>query len=190
MSSVRMIPQYDTKLFTEVWEEVNDFVYDYQHNGIPVTITPENAGVLYWLLSARYANNPIANWDDYQFKLKVFAIIFQYGPTWEKRLQIQSTLRNLTDADLEKGTEAIHNHALNPSTAPANDAYTALNYMNEQNASVYKKSKMDRYGQLWDLLATDVTGDFLNKFQKCFKQFVRPEKTWIYVTDDSEEDDE
>ena len=48
---------------------------------------------------------------------------------------------------------------------------------------------MDAYAQLWELLSTDVTAEFLSKFQKCFKQFVRPEKTWIYVTD-LEEDDE
>lgn len=52
---------------------------------------------------------------------------------------------------------------------------------------LYDKSKMDAYQQLWDLLDTDVTGEFLDKFQKCFKQFARPERTFIYVTEDEED---
>ena len=49
---------------------------------------------------------------------------------------------------------------------------------------------MEAYAQLWDLLAIDVTGEFLNKFQKLFKQFVQPERTWIYVTELDEVEDE
>lgn len=76
-----MIPEYDTKLFTDVWEEVNDFAYDYQHIGIPTTIAVQSVITLYYLLYARYGNNPIANYDEEQFKYKMFSIVFQYGPT-------------------------------------------------------------------------------------------------------------
>ena len=128
--------------------------------------------------------------DEEQWKYKIFSIIFQYGPTWEKRLAIQQELRGLDLAALREGSKAIYNHAFNPSGEPATDSDTALNYINDQNQTLYKKSKMDAYGQLWELLNTDVTGEFLAKFQKCFKQFVKPERTWIYVTDlDEEEED-
>lgn len=76
-----MIPRYDTKLMTEVWDNVNDFCYDYQHVGIPITISVENAATLYYLLYARYGNTPIANYDVNQWKYKMFSVIFQYGPT-------------------------------------------------------------------------------------------------------------
>lgn len=186
-------PKYDTKLFTEIWESVNDFCYDYQHVGIPTTISVSNAITLYYLLYARYANNPIANYDEEQFKYKIFAIIFEYGPSWEKRLSVQQSLRGLSEEDLRLGSKAIYNHAFNPSQAPSTGTLTELDYINDQNTTNYKKSKMDAYGQLWELLKTDVTGEFLAKFQKCFKQFVTPEWTWIYVTEleqDSEEDDD
>lgn len=183
-----IIPQYDTKLFTDIWDESSKFVYDYKHVGIPTTITDSNATTLYYLLYAKYANNPIANYDENQFKYKVFSIIFQYGPTWEKKLSIQDTLRGLqlddlindgaidelfnhsglngvtesTTGSLNKSTAntgtqktahtgtvgvihnndvqnsgndtTINNHALNPSSAPAVDAYSPLSYINEQNA--------------------------------------------------------
>ena len=275
-----MIPQYDTKIFTDIWNRVSEFIYDYQHVGIPTTISTTNATTLYYLLYARYANNPIANYDEEQFKYKVFSIIFQYGPTWEKRLSIQQTLRGLQLADLvddgsfselfghqgasssnttnasnstrttdndtsstgtvtidtDNDTTDVKNHAYNPSTAPAVNAYDPLGYINEQNATknvldgtqkttnnlagtsdttdqVYANSvtgitnndsatdsttrtltagKLKAYERLLALLESDVTGEFISKFRVCFKQFVLPERTWIYVSeeDDDEGDDE
>lgn len=289
--SREMIPQYDTKLMNEIWIDAQSFLYDYQHVGIPTTISTVNATTLYYLLYARYGNNPIANYDEEQFKYKVFSVIFQYGPTWEKRLSVQNTLRGLQLADLidngslhelfshtgsenssktgsdgntrtyqEAGTntgtqavahtgtvraqgetEDIKNHAYNPGTAPANDAYSPLSYINEQNANknevdstttynntdtttnnladaksgtitdsrqlsdtvtgqeasnnetttVMTAGKLKAYEKLLELLDADVTGEFISKFKICFKQFVMPERTWIYVTElDEEEDDE
>ena len=316
MSNVEMFPQYDTKLMTDVWSQASDFLTDYQNAGIPTTISNQNATTLYYLLYAKYGNTPIANYDENQWKYKMFSVIFQYGPTWEKRLDIQTTLRGLQIADLidngsyralssqsgsetssktgsdnntrtlnttEKNTgtsalantgtdttastgtqsvartgtvgttgetEDIKNHAFNPSTAPAQNAYSPLNYINEQHATkndvnstvtnnltdtttndlenqtthnttstttndlsrsdtgtikddrtitdstsaentsqnetttVMTAGKLKAYEKLLELLQTDVTGAFINKFKVCFKQFVMPERTWIYATEE------
>lgn len=313
-----MFPQYDTKLMTEVWSQASEFLTDYQNAGIPTTISNQNATTLYYLLYARYGNTPIANYDENQWKYKMFSIIFQYGPTWEKRLSIQDTLRGLQISDLvdngsfhelfshsasetssktgsdnntrtlnttEKNTgtsavantgtdttdstgtqgvvhtgtvgttgetEDIKNHAYNPGTAPAQNAYSPLNYINEQNATknnanstvtnnltdtttnnlqnqtthnttstttndlsradtgtikddrtitdstnaentsqnetttVMTAGKLKAYEKLLELLETDVTGEFINKFKVCFKQFVMPERHMIYVTEDND----
>ena len=313
-----MFPQYDTKLMTEVWSQASEFLTDYQNAGIPTTISNQNATTLYYLLYARYGNTPIANYDENQWKYKMFSIIFQYGPTWEKRLSIQDTLRGLQISDLvdngsfhelfshsasetssktgsdnntrtlnttEKNTgtsavantgtdttdstgtqgvvhtgtvgttgetEDIKNHAYNPGTAPAQNAYSPLNYINEQNATknnanstvtnnltdtttnnlqnqtthnttstttndlsradtgtikddrtitdstnaentsqnetttVMTAGKLKAYEKLLELLETDVTGEFINKFKVCFKQFVMPERTFIDVTEDND----
>lgn len=318
MSNVEMFPQYDTKLMTEIWSQASEFLTDYQAAGIPTTISVQNATTLYYLLYARYGNTPIANYDENQWKYKMFSIIFQYGPTWEKRLSIQDTLRGLQISDLvdngsfhesfshsgsesssktgsdnntrtlntiEKNTgtsalantgtdttastgtqsvahtgtvgttgetEDIKNHAYNPGTSPAQNAYTPLNYINEQNATknnvdstvtnnltdattndlqnktthdttstttndlsradtgtitdaraitdsaeanntsknetttVMTAGKLKAYEKLLELLETDVTGEFINKFKTCFKQFVMPERTFIYVTEDND----
>ena len=314
----KMIPQYDTKLMTEVWSDASGFLTDYQNVGIPTTISNQNATTLYYLLYARYGNTPIANYDENQWKYKMFSIIFQYGPTWEKRLDIQTTLRGLQLSDLidngsyralssQSGTETssktgsdnntrtlnttekntgtsalantgtdttastgtqsvartgtvgttgetedIKNHAFNPSTAPAQNAYSPLNYINEQHATkndvnstvtnnltdtttndlenqtthnttstttndlsrsdtgtitdaraitdstsaenssqnetttVMTAGKLKAYEKLLELLETDVTGAFINKFKVCFKQFVMPERHMIYVTEDED----
>lgn len=190
MANNENFPRFDTKLFTEIWEDSSSFLADYQSIGIPTTISTTNATVLYYLLYSRFANNPIANLDEEQWKYKVFAIIWQYGPTWERRLSIQQTLRGLSEDDLIKGSKAIYNHAFNPNEAPSTATLDEISYINDQNTTNYKKSKMEAYAQLWDLLAIDVTTEFLNRFQKLFKQFVQPEKTFIYVTDLEEEDDD
>ena len=316
MNNVEMFPQYDTKLMTEVWSKASDFLTDYQNAGIPTTISNQNATTLYYLLYAKYGNTPIANYDENQWKYKMFSIIFQYGPTWEKRLDIQTTLRGLQISDLldngsyraissqsgsetssktgsdnntrtlnttEKNTgtsavantgtdttastgtqsvartgtvgttgetEDIKNHAFNPSTAPAQNAYSPLSYINEQHATkndvnstvtnnltdtttndlenqtthnttstttndlsrtdtgtitdaraitdsvsaenssqnetttVMTAGKLKAYEKLLELLDTDVTGEFINKFKVCFKQFVMPERHMIYVTEE------
>lgn len=190
MSNVKMLPQYSTVLFTDIWEDKDAFLADYTTLGIPTTISNTNATTLYYLLYARYGNNPIANRDEEQFKYKIFSIVFQFGPTWEKRLSIQQSLRGLTEDDILKGGKAIYNAALNPSTAPTTGSLEELEYINSQNTTNYKKSKMDAYSQLWELLSTDVTGEFINKFRICFKQFVAPERPLIYVTEDDSEDED
>lgn len=188
-----MLPEFDTIRFTDVWDNAADFIGDYKASGVyeltNSRIADDSANALFYLLYGRYANNPIANFDVTQFKYKVFGIIFQYGPAWEKRLDIQAKLRALSESNPEfrKGSKAIYNQAMNPATSPSTAQLDELTYINQQNTTNYNKSLMDAYAQLWSLLDTDVTEDFLKKFQKLFKQFVMPEHTYIYVTEDEDD---
>lgn len=188
-----MIPQYSTVLFTDIWDDVDEFKSDLADSpfaGCISTSNPDNVSIVFYLLYARYGNNPIANLDEMQWKFKIFSVIFQYGPTWEKRLDLQSKIRALTESDLLTGSKAIHNHAFNPSTAPSTGSLTELTYINDQQTSSFKKNKLDAYTQQWDMLETDVTEDFLNKFKKCFKVFVSPESPLLYVSDTPEDEEE
>ena len=187
----RMIPQYSTQLFCDIYEDAETFKEEFLESPFAGSISatsPDNVTLLFYLLYSRYGNNPIANEDITQFKYKLFATIFQYGPSWEKRLDIQKKLRELSDDEILKGSKAIYNTALNPSTAPSTATLEELNYINSQNTTNYKKSKMDAYAQLWELIDTDVTEDFLVKFRRCFKMFVSAEKPLLYVTEEDEED--
>lgn len=181
--------EYNTLLFTDVWDEVAKFVADYKASGIPTTISDANAMTLYYLLYARYGNTPISAMDEYQWKTRVFSIIFQYGPTWEKKLEIQQAVRRLTINDLKKGATTIYNKALNPATIPepSTDSEDYINYINEQNVSKVEKNSSQAYAEWMSLLEEDVTGYFLRKFDGCFKKIVRPEKTLEYVTEDDYE---
>lgn len=180
---------FNTRTFGEIYPTVDVFVNDYNSIGIPAKIDENSVNTLYYMLLAKYASNAIINSSEAQFKYKLFLIIFEYGPTWEKKLEIQEKIRGLTDAEIEKGTQAIYNSAMNPDGTPATDATTPLNYINSQNTTNYKKSKMDAYTQLWGLLATDVTEDFLKRFKVLFNPMsigVHP----TYFVSDAEEDGE
>ena len=183
---LQMTPQYNTVLFCDVWEDYSQFKIDLEDSLFAgkIDISEKSLEVIFALLYAKYGNNPIANNDVNQFEAKVFGIMFQYAPTWEKRLDIQKKLRELSDEDLLKGGKAIYNNALNPDGSPATQSLEELSRINSQSTTNYKKSRMDAYAQLWDLLDTDVTGEFINKFKICFKQFVRPEEPLLYYEGD------
>lgn len=188
-----MLPQYTTKLFTGVWDEMSDFVSDYKSSGLYVTnnkISDSSAGTLYYLLYARYGNSPIANRDVNQFKYKVFSIIFQYGPKWEKDLAIQTAIRGLTEDEIRLGSKAIYNQALNPQTEPSTAALSEISYINQQNTTNYKKSPLEGYAMLEGLLRDDITKIFIDKFNICFKKFVNNELPLIYVSDAEEDEDD
>lgn len=190
------LPSYDTKLFSEIYSEASKFVADYKASGLydataghlNNSLSDEKATTLFYLLYAKYANNPIANLDENQFKYKMWSIIFKYGPAWEKKLDIQNKLRELTEDEIRLGSKAIYNHAYNPSTEPSTASLEELTAINEQNTTNYKKSKLDAYGALWQIIVSDVTGAFIKKFERLFKQFVTPERTWIYVQELEDEE--
>ena len=159
MSNTSMKPMYDTNLFCEIWDSSDKFLADYNNTGteftnqVPPTISQENALMTYLLLFSRYGNNPIANYDVTQFKNKIFTIIWQYGPAWEKRLSMQEDIRNLTLQEITQGTKTdwssegtqsqnnsgtdttINNHAYNPSTAPTTQSTNELDYIDQQQVA-------------------------------------------------------
>lgn len=170
---------YSTKIFTEVWDRVEKFVNDLQNSPFANSISVDTANKLYYLLYQKYGNNPIANEDENQFKYKVFGIIFEYGSTWEKKLEIQVKLRGLSDDDLTLSGKSINNHADNPDEAPYTASEESLPFISAQNVNTSQRGKLEAYSVLWGMLE-DVTEPFLRKFEKCFKIMVCPTKVIIY----------
>ena len=180
-----MIPEYSTVTFTDVWDNIDDFKFDLANSPFGGCIHqgetaggvtyPDNVALVFYLLYARYGNNPIANRDINQWKFKVFSVMFQYGPTWEKELSIQKEVRALNIEDLRKGTTNIINNAVNPSTTPSTQDTNELPYVTQQNVSKNTRSIADGYALLLSLLKDDVTEVFLKRFQKLFLTIVQPE---------------
>ena len=190
-NSVLFISGRDTLLFTEVWEDYDSFKTDYdaliagfEENTTPVLAT--SLKTIFYLLFARYGNNPIANSDIGQFKMKIVSTIYAYGPMWQRKQAIQTSLRSLTDADLLQGAKQIYNHALNPSSEPSTSSLTELTYINDQNTANHQKSKMEAYSILWSLLHADATKEFLDKFKKCFAVFVDKMRVPFYIENDDD----
>lgn len=177
---------FRTRTFTEIWDNAADFISDYENNGIPVVVDTSNINTLYYLLYSRFGNSHIASSDEERFKYSVFRIIWEYGPAWEKKINLQAKLRSLTEDELIEGSKQIYNNASNPAAQPGTFSDEELKYINTQNVSKNKKGKLEAYSLLLDLLEDDVTEAFLNKFNKLFISIVQPELPLWYVSDDEE----
>ena len=177
---------YRTRKFTDIYDNVDDFLEDYSNNGLPMLVDTTNMTTLFYLLYARYGNSSIASSDENQFKYKLFSLVFQYGPTWAKRLEIQDKIRNLTEDELRESAKALYNHSYNPSTLPSTDTVDELLTINEQNVTKHRRSKTDAYALLNDLLETDVTEEFISKFKKLFITIVEPELPLWYVSNEED----
>lgn len=175
---------YRTRTFADIFEDYEEFSSGYENSGINEGTKYELDAVqkAYYLLYARYGNSHIAYSDENQFKYALYSIIWQYGPTWAKRLEIQADLRDLDEDELVRGSKAIYNHAFNPNTEPSTATLEELTTINDQNTTNYKKSKLEAYGILWELLKTDVTNEFLNKFKKLFIVVTAPDYPLLYET--------
>lgn len=173
---------FRTRTFTDIYSDFESFKTDYIDCDIPTTLDDTALKTLYYLLYARYGNSNIASSDETQFKYKVFSTIFMYGPAWQKRLDIQKKLIDLGDDEILVGATAIYNSAYNPETAPNTQSTEELNYINQQNVTKYKKSKLEAYAVLEELIKTDVTEQFIGKFKKLFITIVEPELPLWYTT--------
>lgn len=168
--------------FTDIYPDATSFVTDYTNSAIPTTISNDTATTLYYLLYSRYGNSVIASSDTNRFKYDLFATIFSYAPTWEKRLDVQEKLRELSDEELITGQATINNHSYNPSTSPSTSTLDELTTINEQVTQKGKRDKLTAYTELLRALWTDVTEQFLDKFQKLFLIILQPELPLWYAT--------
>jgi hypothetical protein len=178
-----------TPKFTDIYPTVNDFLNDYNSSAIPTTISEQSATILYYLLYSRFGNNRIASLDRNRFKYDLFGTTFSYGPAWEKKLDIQKQLRELSDTDLLTGATQIINHAYNPGTAPTTATLDELTGINEQNASKLKKDKLNTYTTLYNVLVDDVTEKFISKYRKLFITVLQPVDMLHYETIEETDND-
>lgn len=179
-------PMYNTQYLTDIFPDVTSFLDDYKNNGLPTLLSDKSVATIYLLLLGRWATTPIANMSEDYFKMKLFSIVFTHGPSWEKRLEIQEKIRGLSEEDIVKGSKIIYNNAENPSTTPSTGALDELSYIDRQSVNKSIRGKPEAYALLWDLIKTDVTTEFINRFKVCFKQFVKPERPLLYVEEDEE----
>ena len=189
MPSPWFAPKYNTLTFAQIWDSLAKFTADY-NDGIqyfyqnPSPLKPDSVSTLYFLLYAKYGNSPIANNDVNQFKFKVWSIIYAYGPMWEKKQEIEDAVRGLTEDELLRGSKQIYNHAYNPSSTPSTATLEELTYINDQNTATHKKSKMEAYSILWELLHASETEEFLRQFKKLFSVAVADQFVPFYIEEE------
>ena len=178
--------EYCNPSFVEIFNSSNSFLEGYHHCGIPTTISDESATTLFYLLYAKFGSTPIRSNDPNIFAYRVFQTVFQYAPAWEKRLEIQEKLRELSleaGSELFQGGKAIYNHASHDGSAPTTQTLTELSFVDSQNTTNYKKSKVEGLAILNDLLEDDVTEELLGRFTKLFSKWLAPDSIPYFVTE-------
>lgn len=174
---------YRTRKFTDIWDAYEVFFQEFKDSPFKDALKDESIKLTFYLLYSQYGNSHIANADENQFKYKLFSIMFMVGPTWEKRLEVQKILRDLSEDELILGAKQIHNHAFNPGTAPGTSTLEELTTINDQNTSSYKRSKLEAYTLLWDLLKLDVSKIYVKEFKNLFLAIVEPQEPLWYITE-------
>lgn len=185
--TMELYGNFRTRKFSDIFPDEETFAEEMAATPFDGFISDTSLNLLYYLLYSQYGNSHIANSDENQFEYRMFATIFQFGPTWEKRLEIQKSIRELTLDQIKDGGKAIYNHANHPGQAPTTSSLNELAYIDDQNTTNYKKSDLEAYNLLWNMLDTDVTKDFIAKFRNLFLTIVEPELPLWYSSDEDNE---
>jgi hypothetical protein len=182
--------KYWHNTFLEIYEDLDAFKTDLA-SYLPtfdstMSLTAQQQSTIYYLLVARYGENPIANNTEDLFKTKLFARIYAYAPLFFRKRQIQDTLRSLTEDEIRLGSKQIYNHAFNPSTTPTTATLEELEFINDQNTANNKKGKLDGYMLLWSMLSSNEVEDFLKKFKSLFQFYLDREVPYWYNEEEGE----
>lgn len=165
-----------TRTFAEIYPTVDDFKAAYDSNpfATATNIGADDITKIYYLLFANYGNSSICSSDEYRFEIKLFSIVYQYGPTYIQKTLIQKAIREKALNDFKTGGKVIYNSALNPNVAPTTDTLTELPFINNQNTNNYVKSDAESMQIKWELMDDSLESEFLAKFKSLFLKIVNP----------------
>ena len=171
---------YKNKSFSEIFPDFETFLNEYKSNGFGVSIKDETVRVIYYAIYATHGEDRPASLNTNMFKYKLWYIIYNYAPTFEKKTELQLKLRSLTDEEILDGTTAIYNHANNSGAPPSSSTKNIFNYVDDQNVTRYTKDKKTGYVELYDLLRDNLIQTMMSKIDKLFNVVVSPDRPLLY----------
>lgn len=176
-----------TRTFAEIYPTIDDFKAAYDSNPFATATNINDSEItkIYYLLYANYGNSSICSSDEYRFELKLFSIIYQYGPIYIQKKIIQEKIVDTPYNDFKTGGKVIYNTALNPNIAPSTDTLTELPYINNQNTNNYVKSDAESMQIKWDLMDDNLESEFLAKFKPLFLKIVNPTVPLWYISENN-----
>lgn len=185
---------FDNITFSDLWQTSESFVQAYKDTGLPQTFTnddnttgnyvsDETLSLIWKLMIGRYADSTIKPYNTFgAFQMRFMSRIWQHAPAWKKELDIQNKLRSMSLNDgspIYEGTKSFYNSAQNPGTPPITEE---LQYINSQNVTKHRKSKLEGLAILTDLMKKDITEAFLRRFDDFFRNIIFSGRTLLYET--------
>ena len=191
MYNQQLFTQQYTRSFSNIFPTFEDFSTSYTDSGLPNTLQDTSfLQTIYLVLMGEYASSSIMSFSEDQFRLKLFTLIMSYGAQYEREFTMQSDLLSMSIDELQTSSKSIYNSSLNPSTAPTTDTMDELPTINQQNVTKHKRSKLDAYALLLDLMDADVTKRFIKRFDHLFVRVLRTNQPLFYTTEVNTEDDD
>lgn len=190
MSRIRRTNQ---KTFLDIYSSYEDFTNDFTNVFSmfkPSDLSDDYIKKCYWLLVAKYGDLAISGYnDETRWKLRLFALINEYGPEWQAKNELQKQLRSYDLDKFKEGSKAIYNSALNPNTEPSDATLDELQYINSQNVSSRKLSDVDAITKKWSMLSDGLDERFLSHFNKLFSKFLLTDvPLYIYGSEDNSDE--
>lgn len=182
-----LIRKSNQKTFFDIYPTQDEFTNDL--NGSynvfkPDDMTDKYINKTYWLIAARFGDQAINGYtDEGRWKLRLFETIDTYGPTWEKKLELQKQIRALTLSQLKETGKLINNTALNPNNEPTTEE---LDYVSSQNTSKSTISDVDALNMQYVSLNDGLDRDYMDHFSKLFSKFLLPDVP-LYLYDNEED---
>lgn len=166
---------YNTRTFKDIWPTADDFNTELTASAFSGCV--ENVTLIYYLIYSRFANSHIVGKDEDQWKIRLFTRLYSCGPTYEKKMAIQKSLREMDDDALMTNGQMISKMGYNPSTTVEeggmNDV-SDIKTVDQQNSTKRVSGKLNSYANLWTALKTDITSAFINKFRDLFISVILP----------------
>lgn len=184
MMNAFLYGSYRTRSLSEIFPDYGSFNEEFDDTPFSNSVDDKHLKLTYYLLYANYGNSHVANSDENQFKFKLFSIIFQYGPAWEKKLEIQEKIKLLKEEEIVRGSQTIYNQAAHPGTTPVATTEEIIQGIDSQDVTNYKRSKLDAYATQYDMIDDTITRNYIAKFKDLFLKIVQPELPLWYKSEE------
>lgn len=173
--------RFRTRTFIEIFPTVEEFKMAYSESTLG-EVSDASLQKLYFLMLGKYGSSHISYASEDLFVAALCGIIFEYGPSWQKRLEIQKELRDMESSRYTEGSRALHNHSYNPGTAPGTLTDQILNTIDDQNVTKFNKAPLEGLQLAYASIVTDVTESFLGKFRRLFVRVLATGLPLLYET--------
>lgn len=178
-----------TSRFREVFTTADTFISLFRESPLnEAKLSDETLKKIYYELYAEYGDSYFRATNDYRNQLKTFSILQNEGLVYQKKLEIQNNLINMSLSELMEEGISISNYAENPGDDATTmiDDYSGedfIKYVNNQNVVKNKKSKLDAYkSQLYAI--RNVTTEFIKKFSVLFETILWSSYLPVFETED------
>ena len=173
-----------TKTLSDIYPTYDMFFLDYQNIGLAAIPFKDNnfLKTIYILLLGEYGSSAIMNMSEDLFKIRLFTRVMSYGPQFERELDVQKKLLALSDEDLQISAKAIYNTSMNPSQKPTTNSLEELPTVNQQSVTTHKRSQLDAWDYLGNLLDSDLTRRFIKRFDGLFVVMLKTNNPLYYKT--------